>query len=51
MRKLKIEKGVYPLGLSFEEAIKDEEIKRYYEKGLYKEGSFVHKFIAPITKL
>ena len=51
MRKLKIEKGVYPLGLSFEKAIKDEEIKRYYEKGLYKEGSFVHKFIAPITKL
>ena len=50
IRKMKICKGIYPFGLSFEEAIKDEEIKRYYEKGLYKEGSFVHKFIAPIHK-
>ena len=49
-RKMQIVKGIYPFGLSFEEAIKNEEIKRYYEKGLYKKGSFVHKFIAPIHR-
>ena len=50
-RKMQICKGIYPLGLTFEEAIKDEEIKRYYEKGLYKSGSFVAKHIAPLHHL
>lgn len=51
-RRLKIEKGVYPLGWSFEEAIeKSEEIRRYYELGRYKKGSFVAKCIAPLHHL
>lgn len=51
MRRWKIEKGVYPLGLNFEEALKNEEIKKYYEDGLYAAGSFVEKVIVPINKL
>ncbi len=51
MRKMKICKGIYPFGLSFEEAIKDEDIKRYYETGRYKKGSFVAKCIAPLHHL
>ena len=50
-RKLKIEKGVYPLGMDFEEAMKNDEIKRYYELGRYKKGSFVAKCIAPLHHL
>lgn len=50
-RKMKIEKGIYPLGISFEEAMKNEEIKRYYEKGLYKKESFVARHIVPLHHL
>ena len=51
MRNMKISKRVYPFGLSFEEAIKDEDIKTYYETGRYKKGSFVAKCIAPLHHL
>lgn len=51
MRKLKISKGVYPLGLSFDEAMENEEIRRYYETGRYKRGSFVAKCIVPLHHL
>lgn len=50
-RKMKIEKGIYPLGISFDEAMENEEIKRYYEKGLYKKGSFVARHIVPLHNL
>ena len=49
MRKLQIGKGLYPFGISENEAIeKYDEIKRYYETGRYKKGSFVDKHIAGI---
>ena len=51
VRKMKIEKGVYPLGMDFKEAMKNDEIKRYYELGRYKKGSFVAKCIAPLHHL
>ena len=51
IRKMKISKGVYPFGLSFDEALKDDDIKRYYETGRYKKGSFVAKCIAPLHHL
>lgn len=51
MRKLKIQKGLYPFGIRFDEAIeKYPEIKKYYEEGTCKQGSFVHKFIMPIHR-
>ena len=50
MRKLKIQKGIYPTGLSWEEALQDEEIKRFYETGRYKRGSFVARFIVPLNR-
>ena len=50
-RKLQIQKGIYPLGLSFDEAMDDEEIKDFYETGRYKGGSFVAKCIVPLNRL
>lgn len=50
-RKLKIEKGIYPTGMSFDEAMENEEIRRYYETGGYKKGSFVAKCIVPLHHL
>ena len=50
-RKMQIVKGLYPFGISFDEAIENyEESKQYYEKGTYKRNSFIHKFIAPIHR-
>lgn len=51
MRALKIQKGIYPTGMSFEEALENEEIKKYYETGRYKKGSFVAKCIVPLNCL
>ena len=50
-RKLKIVKGIYPTGMSFDEAMENEEIRRYYETGRYKKGSFVAKCIVPLHHL
>lgn len=50
-RKMKIEKGIYPTGMSFDEAMENEEIRRYYETGMYKKGSFVAKCIVPLHHL
>lgn len=50
-RKLKIEKGIYPTGMSFDEAMENEEIRRYYETGRYKKSSFVAKCIVPLHHL
>ena len=50
-RKMQIIKGFcVPFDVCFDEAMENEEIKRYYEKGVYKRNSFVHKFIAPIHR-
>lgn len=51
MRKMKISKGIYPLGMSFDEAMENDEIKRFYETGKYKKGSFVAKCIVPLHHL
>lgn len=51
IRAMKIQKGIYPTGIPFEEALQNEEIKKYYEEGRYKKGGFVAKHIVPIHRL
>ena len=51
-RKLQIDKGLYPFGISANEAIeKFPEIRKYYETGWYKRGSFVDMHIAGINRI
>ena len=51
-RKLQISKGLYPYGISVEDAIKEyPEIKNYYQTGVYKIGGFVDKHIAHINHI
>ena len=51
MRKMKICKGIYPTGMSFDEAMENDEIRRFYETGKYKKGIFVAKCIVPLHHL
>lgn len=52
IRRLQIGKGLYPFGIGEDEAIeKYPEIKKYYETGRYKRGSFVDKYIACINHI